>query len=103
MPSRQMAFQMTEYEYVQTLARIVSAYEEKDGKTTIGEWVDGFEPDPKRRDRVKAVLVIATRCNQQNIDPMRVKKLICWRNDKGEPSLIEATVDGRRVRGEAAF
>lgn len=103
MASRQMAFQMTEYEYVQTLARIVAAYEVKDAKLTIGEWVDSFEPDPKKRDRVKAVLVISTRCTQQKIDPMLVKKLICWRNDKGEPSLIEATVDGRRVRGEAAF
>jgi hypothetical protein len=103
MPSKQMAFQMSEYEYVQTLAHIVTMYEQKDAKSTIVEWVEALEPDPKKRDRIKAVLVISTRCTQQKIDPMRVKKLICWRNEKGEPSLIEAEVDGRRLRGEAAW
>ncbi len=95
-----MAFQITEYEYRQTLGRLVAMYDEKDAKSTIGEWVDAFEPDPKKRDRIKAVLVISTKCNQSGVNPLAVRKLVCWRNEKGEPGLIEAEIDGRRVRAD---
>ena len=98
--SRQMAFQITELEYRQTLGRLMVMYEEKDAKSTIGEWVDAFEPDEKKRDRLKAVLVISTRCHQQGIDPLAIRKIVCWRDEHGKPGLLEANVDGKRLHGD---
>ena len=97
--SRQMAFQLSEYEIRQTWGRLLVMYEEKDAKSTIGEWVDAFEPDEKKRDRLKAVLVMSTRCHEQGIDPLAIRKIVCWRSDDGKPGMVEAVVDGRKALG----
>lgn len=95
--SRQMAFQISEYEYRQMLGRIAAEYAGKDAKLTIGDWVDAFEPDEKKRDRLKAVLVISVRCHKAGVDPLAVRKVVCWRGPDGKPQDLEATVDGRRA------
>jgi hypothetical protein len=99
-PSKQMAFQLSEYEYRQALGRIAAEYGAKDAKLTIGDWVDAFEPDEKKRDRLKAVLVISVRCNQQGLNPLAVRKIVCWRGPDGKPKDLEATVDGRKALGD---
>lgn len=98
--SRQMAFQLTEFEYKKTLGRIVAAYDDRSAKDTIDDWVTRMEPDEKKRDRIKAVLVISVRCHSAGVDPLAVRKLICWRDDQGKPAAIEAEVDGRRLKGD---
>lgn len=98
---RQMAFQMSELEYRDCLARLVRAYDTKDPSQTIGDWVDSTEPDLRKRDRLKAALVISMRCNGSGVDPLKVKKLVCWKNEQGLPGDIEAelhrSAHGRQV------
>jgi hypothetical protein len=96
-PSKQMAFQLSEYEYRQILGRLTVMYVEKDAKSTIEEWVDAFEPDEKKRDRIKAVLVISVRCNNEGIEPLAVRKIVCWRGPDGKPQDLEATIDGKKA------
>jgi hypothetical protein len=103
-PSRQMAFQITEFQYKEALLHLVAWFGDgiggKDGKVKIGDKIDAMVPDEKKRDRYKAVLLIALKCWGQGIEPTAVKKIVCWRNEKGEPSAIEADVDGRQLHGE---
>lgn len=97
MASRQMAFQLTEYEYVQTLGKLVKWFGDvRRPDVKIGDVIDGMEPDERKRERIQAVLVIAVRCYKEGIDPTAVRKLVCWRNEAGRPSEIEAVLDGRR-------
>jgi len=96
MPSRQMAFQMTEFQYLEHLKQLASIYDLRDPALKIEDWLERAEPDEKKRDRLKAVLLISVRCHKNGIDPMRVKKLVCWRDAEGKPSDLEALVDGNR-------
>lgn len=97
MPSRQMAFQMGELEYKECLRAIVSRYDLRDPKVALGDWIDSFEPDPKKRGRLRAAILIAVACQKEGVDPMAVRKLVCWRDEKGEPGRIEAEVFGGRL------
>lgn len=86
--SRQMAFQITEFEFQETLKRLADTYDQRDPNLSIGEWIDSFEPDPKKRQRIRAVLLVSTELQKKGVDFMRVKKVVCWRNEKGEPGEI---------------
>jgi len=90
MPSRQMAFQITELEIHALLKRIAETYDFRDKEKTIGEWIDSIDPDPKVRKKLEAVLVISVKCQKEGKDPMMIRKLICWRNADGKPDQIEA-------------
>lgn len=84
-----MAFQLNEAEFRALLIRIVEAYGIK-GEKTIGEWMDSIDPDPKVREKLQAVLTISVRCEKEKRDPLSIRKLICWRDEAGNPSKLEA-------------
>jgi len=90
MPSRQMAFQITELEIHALLRRIAETYDLRDKEKTIGEWIDSIDQDPKIRKKLEAVLVISIKCQKEGKDPMMIRKLICWRDEKGNPGQLEA-------------
>lgn len=90
MPSRQMAFQISELEYKDLLRRLVSAHSHKILGMSPGDWIDTIEHDAKGRQRLKAALLISTRLHMEGVDPMKVKKIVCWRDDKGEPGEVQA-------------
>lgn len=89
MASRQMAFQLNEAEIHALLVRMADTYGTRSGRT-IGEWIDSIDPDPVTRQKLQAVLTISIRCEKEGRDPLNIRKLICWRDEKGEPSKIEA-------------
>lgn len=93
MSSRQMAFQMNEAEFQALLIRIAETYHTK-GERTIGEWIDSIDPDPRVRERLQAVLTISVRCQKDGRDPLNIRKLICWRDENGQPSKLEAEWKG---------
>lgn len=93
MPSRQMAFQLNGAEFQALLIRIAETYSGK-GEKTIGEWIDSIDQDPKVREKLQAVLTMSVRCGKEGRDPMSVRKLICWRDEKGQPSKLEAEWKG---------
>jgi len=86
MASRQMEFQICAFEYQEAL------------KLFIGLKDVGVEPrdylaaiaDQKRRDRLTAALQIAVKCHRDGEDPLRVRKIVCWRDENGKPGPIEA-------------
>lgn len=90
MPSRQMAFQISELEYKNLLRRLVAAHSEKILGMSPGDWIDKIEVDPKGRQRLRAALLISTRLHTEGVDPLRVKKIVCWRDDKGAPGEVQA-------------
>jgi len=93
MPSRQMAFQLNEAEFQALLLRIAETYPMKGGKT-IGEWIDSIDQDPKVTEKLQAVLTISVRCEKDGRDPLNIRKLICWRDENGKPSKLEAEWKG---------
>lgn len=88
-----MAFQLNEAEFQALLIRIVETYGAK-GNKTIGEWIDSIDPDPKLREKLQAVLTISVRCEKDGRDPLNIRKLICWRDEQGQPSKLEAEWKG---------
>ena len=90
MPSRQMAFQITELEIHALLRRIAETYPVRDKEKTIGDWIDSIDSDPKVREKLQAVLVISMKCQKEKRDPLQIRKLICWRDQTGKPSQLEA-------------
>lgn len=85
-----MAFQVSALDYKALLKQIADHWSLKDPSMTIEQWFELIEDDPKRRDRLKAVLLISVKCHKNHLDPLLVKRLICWRNEKGEPGMVEA-------------
>ena len=83
--SRQMAFQITEFEYRESMKQLVSVQEQV---ASVIDWVDKI-PDEKKRRRMVAVLSVAVECHRKGMDPLSVKKIVCWRDDKGAPSIVE--------------
>lgn len=84
-----MAFQLNEAQFQALLIRIAETYNAKSGKT-VGEWIDSIDPDPKVREKLQAVLTISIRCEKEKRDPWGIRKLICWRDQDGKASQIEA-------------
>lgn len=84
-----MAFQINESEIHAILRRMVETYDSRGTKTT-SEWIDSIEPDLTVRQKIQAVLTMSVRCEKEGRNPMNIRKLICWRDEKGEPSKLEA-------------
>lgn len=84
-----MAFQISESEIHSILRRMVETYDSRGTKTT-SEWIDSIEPDLTVRKKIQAVLTMSVRCEKEGRNPMNIRKLICWRDEKGEPSKLEA-------------
>jgi len=95
MASRQMAFQLTEYEYREALKLFVTLREkEVDVKAYLGAVAD-----EKKRNLLSAALQIAVRCHTGGVDPLRVRKVVCWRDAQGKPGLVEAELSKGKVAG----
>lgn len=84
MPSRQMAFQVSGYDYLEFLKTMVRL----GGAPSVKAWISQIS-DERRRRRMQACLLAAVECNQKGRDPMSVKKIVCWRNDAGNPDQME--------------
>lgn len=84
-----MAFQINESEIHAILRRMVETYDSRGTKTT-SEWIGSIEPDLTVRQKIQAVLTMSVRCEKEGRSPMNIRKLICWRDEKGEPSKLEA-------------
>lgn len=98
MASRQMAFQLTEFEYREALKLFV---------TLLGKGVDVKDylaavTDEKRRNRLSAALQIAVKCHTAGKDPLLVRKIVCWRDPAGKPGLVEAEFSKAVPRREMA-
>lgn len=100
--SRQMAFQLTEYAYLEHLKKLTAwfgAEHLQGGRSelarTVRELLDGLPILEKDRDKYKAVVLIAVECVRAGVEPTAVEKLVCWRDADGRPGKIEATVRGR--------
>lgn len=86
MPSRQMAFQLTEFEYREALKLFVSL---REARVDIKGYLSAVA-DEKKRNRLSAALLIAVKCHTDGTDPLRVRKVVCWRNERGQPGVVEA-------------
>jgi hypothetical protein len=95
-----MAFQITEFQYKEYLGHLAAWFGKSigspGGTVKISEMIDSVVPDEKKRDRYKAVLLIALKCYGSEIDPLAVRKIVCWKDAAGKPGLIEADVEGGR-------
>jgi hypothetical protein len=86
MASRQMAFQMTEFEYREALKMFIELREKGvDVKDYLARVTD-----EKRRYRLSAALQMAVKCHAEGKDPLLVRKIVCWRDAQGKPGLVEA-------------
>ena len=85
MPSRQMAFQISEFEYREALKTLIFARDEVDSITT---WVDQI-PEETKRLRMQCVLRVAVDFHKKGADPLLVKKIVCWRDEKGRPGPVD--------------
>lgn len=86
MPSRQMAFQLTEFEYREALKLFVTL---RSKGVDVKDYL-GAVTDEKKRNRLSAALQIAVDCHTKKIDPLLVRKIVCWRNEQGKPGVVEA-------------
>lgn len=86
MASRQMAFQLSEFEYQEALKLFIAL---SDKKVSVKDYLSAVT-DEKKRNRLSAALQMAVKCNNEGIDPMRVRKIVCWRDESGKPGIVEA-------------
>ena len=84
MASRQMAFQVSGYDYLEFLKTMVRL----GGAASVKAWIEQIS-DEQRRRRMQACLLAAVKCNEKGLDPMSVKKIVCWRNEAGQPEQME--------------
>jgi hypothetical protein len=85
MPSRQMAFQISEFEYRETLKTLIAA---RDQVQSITDWVDQI-PEEKKRLKTQLILKVAVDFHRKERDPLLVTKIICWRDEKGRPGPVD--------------
>lgn len=85
MASRQMAFQVSGYEYMEFLKVMVRLGD----VDTLKAWIAQIK-DEQRQRRMQACVLIAAKSNQMGHDPLQVKKIVCWRDDDGKPGKVEA-------------
>ncbi len=86
MASRQMAFQLGALEYLEALKLFVALGEKR---VDVKAYLSAIA-DEKRRERLSAALQIATETHAKGKDPLKVRKVICWRNTEGKPGTLEA-------------
>lgn len=89
MPSRQMAFQISELEIHDLLTRFAKGHEALKGKSAV-QVIDEIEQDPKVREKFRAVLVMSIRCEKEGKSCWNIRKIICWRGPDGKPGQLEA-------------
>lgn len=81
-----MAFQLTEFEYREALKLFVALQARgvnvKDYLTVM--------TDERKRERLSGALQMAVKCHAEGIDPLRVCKVVCWRDGQGKPGTVEA-------------
>lgn len=85
MKPRQMAFQVTEFEYRESLKTLIDVRAQA---PSVTEWVDQIH-DEKKRLRMQVILRIAVEFHRKGMDPLLVKKIICWRDEKGAPGPVD--------------
>lgn len=88
MASRQMAFQLTEFEYREALKLFIAL---RGSRVDVQAYLAQVT-DEKRRNRLSAALQIAVQCHTDGTDPLRVRKIVCWRDPQGKPGPVEATL-----------
>lgn len=88
MAGRRMAFQLSEFEYREALKLFIALANKK---VSVKDHLAAMT-DEKQRDRLSAALLIAVKCNNEGTDPLRVRKIVCWRNDQGKPGMVEAQI-----------
>lgn len=86
MASRQMAFQLSALEYREALKLFFTLGDAPNIKAYLAA-----VPDEKRRNRLSAALQVATACSQAGTDHMRVRKIVCWRDDEGKPGVVKTS------------
>lgn len=80
-----MAFQVTEFEYREALKSLIAV---RDQVPSVTEWVDQIQ-DERKRLRMQAILRIAVEFTRKGMDPLLVKKIVCWRDEKGAPGPVD--------------
>ena len=88
MAGKQMAFQMSEYDYREALKLFVTL---REAQVEVSDYIAAVT-DEKKRQRLQAALLIAVKCDKEGTDPLRVRKIVCWRNAEGKPGAIEVEI-----------
>jgi hypothetical protein len=81
-----MAFQLSAFEYREAMKLFVLL----DSRGVAAKDYLSAMTDEKRRERLSAALQIAVKCHKDGTDPLRVQKIVCWRDEHGKPGVMEA-------------
>jgi len=80
-----MAFQMTAFEIAEHLNLLVTI----SGKgVKVQDYIQAV-PDERKRTRISAVLQAAVDCHKRGVDPLKLTKIVCWRDEAGKPSQMQ--------------
>jgi len=81
-----MAFQLTEYEYREAMKLFVTL---QSRGVQVKDYLSVMT-DERKRERLSGALQMAVKCHKEGIDPLRVIKVVCWRDAQGKPGMVEA-------------
>jgi hypothetical protein len=88
MPNRQMAVQLNEYAYHQALMLFATLRNKGvDAKSYLNQI-----RDEKKQLRLSVALQVAVKCHMEGTDPLRVRKIVVWRDAEGKPGAIDVEI-----------
>jgi hypothetical protein len=89
--SRQMAFQFSGARLVEMIDKVNALVGDVHREKLDAALAEKF-PDEKECRIARASIVTLVKCYDNNIDYRRVRKVIVWRNEKGEPGEVHIEV-----------